>query len=126
MIDRTKPSRPNRLPDSQQVSFAVAEPRAPLAGTLAGVIPPDLRNSIDGLQPGQVILLKLDPPRAKLAHGCLDVVDFPAHLRVRAGLHSARDADRKLAGHADIPESALALFDRLDPKFLRVECSRAI
>src|SRR5262245_20510895 len=126
MIDRTKPSRPNRLPDSQQVSFAVAEPRGPLAGTLAGVIPADLCDSIDGPQAGQVILLKLDPPGAKHAHGCLDVVDFPAHLRVRAGLHPARDEDRKLAGHADITESALALFDRLEPEFLRVECSRAI
>src|SRR4029453_9295004 len=106
--------------------FAVAEPRGPFAGTLAVIIPRDLRNSIDGRQAGQVVLLKLNPPRAKLAQSCLDVVDFPAHLRVRAGLHSGRDEERKLASRADVTEPTLALFDRLESEFLRVECSRAI
>ena len=70
---RAEPSGPNGLPDSQKVSFAVAEPRGPFAGTLAGIIPRDLRNSIDGRQAGQVVLLKLNPPRAKLAQSCLDL-----------------------------------------------------
>src|SRR5262249_52043340 len=80
---RTKPAS-----EFPAVSFAVAEPRAPLARALARVIPRDLGNAIDRPQFSQVILLKPDPPRAKLTHEWLDVVDFPAHLRARAGLHS--------------------------------------
>jgi hypothetical protein len=60
------------------------------------------------------------PPRAKLAQSCLDVVDFPAHLRVRAGLHSGRDEERKLASRADVTQPTLALFDRLESEFLRL------
>src|SRR5262245_55769645 len=58
---------------SLEVSFAVAEPRGPLAATLAGVIPPDFCDSIDGPETRQVILLKLDPARearARLARCC--------------------------------------------------------
>src|SRR5690349_3955768 len=93
-----RPSRPsgtNRLPDSKKIAFAVAEPRASLTDTLAGIIPGDLGDAINGLQTGQIIFLELNSPRAKLAHGCIDILHLPAHLRVRAGLHSGRDEYRK-------------------------------
>src|SRR6185312_11319758 len=77
------------------------------------------------LRPGRSYSSNLTP-RAKLAYGCLDVVDFPAHLRVHAGLRSSRDEDCKLSGRADITEPALALFDRIEPELLQVERPRAI
>jgi hypothetical protein len=45
----SSPSRWNWLPDSQQVTFAVAEPRAPLTDALARIIPGNLCNPIDRL-----------------------------------------------------------------------------
>lgn len=92
----------NRLPDPKKIAFAVAEPGASFTGTLAGVIPGYLGYPIDCLQTRQVIRLELDSPRAKLAHRCIDILDFPSHLRVRAGLRSGRDEYRRLTRCADV------------------------
>jgi hypothetical protein len=76
---------------------------------------------VNGLQAGQVICLELDSPHAKLAHRCLNIFNFPAHLCVRAELHSGGNEYCKLASPTDVAKSTLALFDRLKPKFFRIE-----
>jgi molybdopterin-dependent oxidoreductase alpha subunit len=81
---------------------------------------------LNGLQAGQVICLELDSPHAKLAHRCLNILNFPAHLCVRAELHSGRNEYCKLASPTDVAKSTPALFDRLKPKFFQIERPRPI
>ena len=46
------------LADAEQVPFAVAEPRAPLADTLGRVVAFDVGDAVDGAQAGDVDLLE--------------------------------------------------------------------
>src|SRR6266581_4608339 len=51
-------STAKRLADAEQVPFAVAEPRAPLADTLGRVIALDVGDAVHGAQAGDVDLLE--------------------------------------------------------------------
>src|SRR4051812_45487530 len=78
LMDRSSVSR---LPDSEHVAFAVAEPDRPLAETLAGVVARHRGDSIGGAA-GHVHLLEHHATRPQLRDRRLDVVDLPAHLSV--------------------------------------------
>ena len=48
----------HRLADAEQVPFAVAEPRAPLADTLGRVVAFDVGDAVDGAEARDVDLLE--------------------------------------------------------------------
>jgi hypothetical protein len=63
-----------KLRDGKDVAFTVLEPRASLGRQIG--------DSVDGLQPGKVVLLEDDSTAPKLLDHPIDVVDDPARQRV--------------------------------------------
>ncbi|MGX1169215.1 hypothetical protein AB7M16_005481 [Bradyrhizobium sp. USDA 372] len=94
----TGTSGSNWLSDTRKIAFAVAEPRASLSDTLAGVVAGDLGDPVSSLQTRKVIFLELDSPRAKFAHCCVDILYFPAHLRM---LPDCTPAEMNIANSPD-------------------------
>src|SRR3954468_13294266 len=117
------------LADAEHVALAVAEPAGTLAArVLARVVAIDVRDAVHGAQARHVDLLEHDPAPLQLAHGRLDVVHLPAHLRERAGRTALRLEQRELAAAAggSVEQAARSLVHRLEAEFLRVEAARAL
>lgn len=80
-----------RLADPDHVAVEVPKPGGQLAdAALARVVALDLRNSVDGLEPGNVDLLELDAPFLQRGDRRPQVVDLERHLREGAGRRAGR------------------------------------
>jgi hypothetical protein len=75
----------NCLPNAEEVTLAVPEPRRFLPfATLGGVVPLDFSDAADRLEARQVILFEHHAAAAQLGDRRVQVLDLPSHLRVRA------------------------------------------
>src|SRR5262245_43898196 len=83
------------LADAEEVAFAVAEPRAPLADALRWIVALDVGDRADGAHPRCVHLLELDASAPQLGDRRVDVGDVERHLRVVARRLAARLEERE-------------------------------
>src|SRR5689334_11267963 len=82
---RAAPPSADRLADAQDVAVQVPEPDRALTAPLAGIVAGNLGDAAGDGDPGHRDVLELQAAAAQVGDGRLDVVDAPAHLRVRAG-----------------------------------------
>src|SRR4029450_5302029 len=117
----------DRLPDSEQVSLAVAKPGGALAlAALARIVALHPGDPVLGPEPRKVVLLEDDPAIQQLLDDRVEVLDLEAHLRVLPRRLAARLEQRELAGATAVEQPTRSLLDRLEAELLRVERPRPI
>jgi hypothetical protein len=80
---QVRAASPNRLADSEEVSFTVAKPRGALAACPGGrIVPVDGCDAVHRPKPRCVVLLERHTAGAQLTHRWFEVVDFERDLRV--------------------------------------------
>ena len=79
-----------RLTNAEEIALTIFEPRAFLTNSLAGVISCDLRNSIYGLEAGEIVFFENHATRLERCYRGFDIFNLPAHLGVAARCFSCR------------------------------------
>src|SRR5215211_4851686 len=109
------------LADADQVPFAVAEPRAPLATTFGRVIALDVGDAVDRAQAGDVDLLEDDAASPQFGDDGLDVLDLERHLGVITRSGAGRLEHGEIPAATPVPQAALSFLDRLQAELLGIE-----